>query len=336
MIPARTSRLLRGAAILIVIASHYAGWMYVEPVHPLAQARIATWGPPGVDIFFLLSGYGLYKSAARGEGAGRGGAQKKSGVTAGFVVRRLLAAVVPYLLVVGLINCFAHVWAQAAVDGTLLQAVWAYVTAADYWYMQVLFVFYAAFFLCFRLGGLLRVPLLAAAVVGYTVWLFQTGHADFWELSNPAFLIGVLAAGAERRWPEAVKRVALRWALLAVGLSGMLIAYAGMERNGGSGVPESFGWELVMNVFFALAVLAAAWLLPVVRQGRALAALGEASLFIYLLHAALFWALIFRLEALFSSYARAAAAAGLVTLLFGTAAGLAYSRLTGLLLKKFG
>ena len=65
MITAKTSKTLRGIAILIVIASHFAEWMFLEPAHPGLRHMIGTWGPPGVDIFLLLSGYGLYLSARK-------------------------------------------------------------------------------------------------------------------------------------------------------------------------------------------------------------------------------------------------------------------------------
>ncbi|MCR5675631.1 MAG: acyltransferase [Lachnospiraceae bacterium] len=316
MIAKKTSSMLRGIAILIVIASHYAGWMFVEPAHPLAKHLISTWGPPGVDIFLLLSGYGLYRSATG----------KNGGITPLFVLKRILAVVLPYLVIAALIHLFAGTWTQAAAEGTLAEAVKNYLTASDFWYMQVLFVLYAAFMLCFRFGSFLRVPLLGAAVIGYTVWLYNTAHADFWELSNISFLIGVLAAGAERLWPGVLKRKPVQITVGVVGGIGMFICFRGMVENGGSGVSESFGWELAMNLFFTLIILCLAWLIRRQRSGI-LAVLGACSLFIYLTHTVLFWTWIFRLTEKMS-YAWAAALTGVGTILLSCAVGLLYDRLS--------
>ena len=84
MISRNVSKYLRGLAILIVIASHYSEWMYVEPAFPALKHCISTWGPPGVDIFFLFSGYGLYKSfKAAGEAAEPAGSAKTARDTNG-------------------------------------------------------------------------------------------------------------------------------------------------------------------------------------------------------------------------------------------------------------
>ena len=62
MIDNRISKVFRGIAILMVIGSHYAGWMHTEPFNETVRAWISTWGVYGVDVFLLLSGYGLVKS----------------------------------------------------------------------------------------------------------------------------------------------------------------------------------------------------------------------------------------------------------------------------------
>ncbi len=320
MISPKVSKALRGIAILIVIGSHYAGWMYVEPVHIRAHHMISTWGPPGVDIFFLLSGYGLYRSARAGVTE-----QCQSGISGRFVLRRILGALLPYLLIAGLINCYTGAWTEAVSEGHLKQTLLSYLTCAEYWYMAVLFVLYGFFMLCFRFGGRLRLPLLTIAVILYTIWLYQTGHADFWELSNPAFLIGLWAAAAEETFPAPMGKKPLQAGIGLLGMAGMILSFYMMQQYGGSGVPESFGWELTMNVFFTLIILSLALLIPTWPRA-VLSFLGETSLFIYLLHTVLFWALIFRLEAL--GYARAAMLTGLITLAVSGAVGFLYLKLS--------
>ena len=326
VISAKVSKALRGIAILIVIASHYAGWMYVDPVHIRAHHMISTWGPPGVDIFLLFSGYGLYLSAHKGRND-----RCPGGISGRFVLRRIFGALIPYLLIAGLINCYAGAWTQAAAEGTLKSVILDYLTCAEFWYMQVLFVLYGLFILCFRFGRALRLPLLTLTVILYTIRLYQTGHADFWELSNPAFLIGVWAGAAECRFPEQLKKPLVRAGVGILGLIGMGISFDRMQRNGGSGVPESFGWELVMNLFFTLIVLSIAWLLTN-WPGIVLRLLGETSLFIYLLHTFLFWNIIFRLD--FLGYARAAMITGAITLVIGCAVGSLYNHLSELFFRR--
>ena len=130
--------MLRGIAILIVIASHYAGWMYVEPVHVTAHDWIMKWGPVGVDIFFLMSGYGLHKSAERG----RHTKSNNSGITFNFVIKRIIGAYIPYLLCVALINTYDGTWKSAIEEGTIREKVISCLMTEGYWYMSVLFTMY--------------------------------------------------------------------------------------------------------------------------------------------------------------------------------------------------
>ena len=314
MITAKTSKTLRGIAILIVIASHFAEWMFVEPAHPGIRHMVSTWGPPGVDIFLLLSGYGLYLSARRE--AERTGAP--GGITGRFVLRRLLNGILPYYLVIGILYFFTGTWKQALQEGTLTHALRAYLTAADHWYIQVLIILYLAFILCFRFGARFRLPLLSAAVILHMILLANADHADFWTLSNGAFLIGVYAAALEKRFPEHLQSLRTRLAVLLAGAAGMTVTYLQMARLGGSGAPEAYGWELAMNLCFTVIVLGAAWLLKDL-PGLILPLLGEHSLFIYLTHTSVFWLLIFKLEALAS-------------IILSIAAGTVYSLITKKLL----
>ncbi|MCR4764055.1 MAG: acyltransferase [Lachnospiraceae bacterium] len=328
MISVRNSLMLRGIAILIVIGSHYAGWMFVEPVHVRAHDWISTWGPIGVDIFFLLSGYGLTVSAARGSGE-----NCKSGINGRFVAARIIGSVLPYYILAALINCYSGAWVSGYREGNLLHVIRDYLVAEDFWFMQVLFVFYVLFIIAFRFGGRIRLPLVLAAAILYTVLLVQSGHADFWELSNMAFPLGIVAATLELAFPKRMKSISVRAAIFAAGAIGFFVSFLGMEQTGGSGAETSFFWELSMNLFFAVLVLGAASVLPD-WKGRVLPILGKNSLFIYLLHTVLFWGMMIKLDEL--PYAQAAVITGVVTLFVCVLVGTAYNRVTGLFMKKKG
>ena len=181
--------MLRGIAILAVIASHYTEWIYTEPVFPVLTSALSTWGPPAVDIFMLLSGYGLYKSVSS--------SKNNPAVDGAFVIKRLIASYLPYLLIVGLIYLYAGTWKN--LSGTV---VIRYFTARDFWYISVLMVLYICFMVSFRFFGRYRIAALTVSVVAYTVWLHSRGMQDYWILSNTAFLIGVYTAALEKRFPE--------------------------------------------------------------------------------------------------------------------------------------
>ena len=107
----------------MVIASHFAAGMYEESFNEGLRQWISTWGVYGVDIFFLLSGYGLVKS------------YQKSGIDKRFVLKRFLNSYVPYILIAGF---FAIT--DKAIDTP--RAVVNLLIGFDHWFMCVLFAFF--------------------------------------------------------------------------------------------------------------------------------------------------------------------------------------------------
>lgn len=315
MINNKVSKMLRGVAILIVIASHYAEWMYVEAVHLRAREVISTLGPIGVSIFFLLSGYGLTKSAAKGE-TGRDG-----GITPNFVLKRFMASYFPYIVVIGIINSIQHTWEEA--DAGYIKD---FLTGFNYWYMYVLFIMYIAFMVIWRYGYnmIIRLILITAAIIGLTVRLYNIGRADFWELSNIAFLIGIYAAVLERYCPQFMAKKANMAVVAMSGLAGTVFCLPLVYSQ------TSFGWEMTENIFFSFMVLGIAYLIPT-WKGYILTSLGESSLFIYLIHTAMFWAIVFKFED--ATYMKASSLTALITLVAGVIIGKAYNKFTSFLLK---
>ena len=202
-------------------------------------------------------------------------------------------------------------------------------TAGEFWFLNVMFVMYAAFIVCFAFFKKAALPALVIMGVAHTVWLHMTGHADFWTLSNHAFALGVLAAAGEKRFSRLyTKRNEL--IVMLTGLAGAVAAFVLMQRLGGSGRAESYAAELVMNAFITLAVLGAAYLLPDTKMA-VLSVIGEASLFIYILHTTMFYAIIFKLESF--GYAWGTAITGIFTMLCAVVLFKLYSLFPKMVLK---
>lgn len=261
MIDSKTSKMFRGIAILMVIASHFAAGMYAEPVFPVAKGFISKWGIYGVDIFFLLSGYGLVKSA------------DKNGITKTFVLKRLMNSYVPYILIIGF---FAII--EKSVDGP--KALWTLVSGADFWFMNIIFVFYIIFMIVYKIDKFKEI-FITIAIVGYSYWMYNSGKSDFWVLSNGAFLVGIYAASLEERFGEKVKLWINRVNLIAIAFVVMMISWAAYASN------EKMWVHMVLSMSFS--VMALGIIANCSGGGIILPAIGRYSLYIYLLHLRLFW-----------------------------------------------
>lgn len=293
MIDSKTSRIFRGIAILLVIASHYAGWMYVEPVRPELKEFVSTLGVYGVDIFFLLSGYGLVKSASR------------NGINWIFVLKRFVNSYLPYFLIVGF-------WAITEKSLDSWSAWRDLLIGYDYWYMCVLFAMYIMFMLIYRIGKYKEV-LITIAVIGFTYWLYYRGQADFWELSNGAFLIGIYMASLEDKLNEYKNKWGWKILLTLIGLGATIGGYYLHKGNG-----EMWS-HMVTSMSFTVLVLGLCLLMK--PFGVVLPSLGRYSLYIYLLHTRLFWKFVMYNEEW--TYAKSAVFAAVLTLFIGISIGFA-------------
>lgn len=312
MIGSRVSKFYRMIAILLVIASHYAGWMFVEPVHQRAHDIVATFGPYGVDIFFLLSGYGLYKSA------------EKNGMSWSFVLKRFMGAYLPYVLVIVGLNIWTGGIAELESDGWF-----NLLTGMDYWYMNVIFIFYIMFIVCWLLPKKVRVAAITLAIVLLSVWYYVIERHDFWMLSNASFLIGIYAAAFEAKYPECIKSIYVKLSIFAVSLVGFIVCVIMQNRLAGYADMASFVFELVSNVFFTLVILALCLLTPNAKYLPTL--IGGQSLFIYIFHQTFFWQMTVKFEGM--EYAKMAVIIALLTLLIATVMGIIYERLLKLFYK---
>lgn len=298
MISNKTSKFLRMIAILMVIASHYAEWMYVEPIHPGLKAWVSELGPYGVDIFLLLSGYGIYKSAV-----------KQEKVDWRFVIRRIESTYIPYLILVICID---------ALSGTLFsldsRGWMRLLQGYDFWYMNVLFIFYILFILIWQMNRIMRLPLITIAVIGVSISMFRLGRLDFWYISNLSFLVGIYAAALEKRWKGFVERkIPLILSFVAL----FLFIFT-----------KSEAW--IMNLLFSIGVVGIAYYIP---QWKYLPTrIGENSLFIYILHQYLFWQ--FTIVWGKYSYPKMAVMIGITTIIICVIVGMFYQSIIKILREK--
>lgn len=276
---------LRGIGILMVMASHYGEWYASSIGIPALTQFLTGLGRYGVDIFFVMSGYAMAKKAAASGPPG-----------ADFWKKRLLGTYVPYLILSGII--------EIAAGGTWTpERVFRYLTAQDYWFIFNIMVFYLAFFAAFRLKKL-RIAVLAAVILAFSVWLREAGRQDFWYVSNLAFPLGAACGLYEEKlllW----KRGKEPWPAAACTLLCIVLVPPAMRERALAFQTGISSWlQPAGNMAFSLWILSLPCLAPagILKEAGALAAwrpirvcsgvlgfLGRNSLYLYLLHAFLYY-----------------------------------------------
>ncbi len=261
---------LRGIGALMVIASHYAPW-YADLIRNDAAVYVLSrLGVYGVNLFFLISGYGLNKSIRR----------KKPG--ARFWKNRMIHFYFPYLLIVGVIELSAQGLRTA-------ESWYQYLTGYNYWYIRNAILFYLLVFIAGRLtqNRLVQTTLLCVGTFLYSWLLVKAGRADFWYLSNLSFVLGFAAGAYEKELLSRLKRRYLLWLLLlgagviltvGIGLKTRLAVLTDSDKIV-YGVTASAVWT-------SFALLFAAYL-P--KAAHVLRFLGKLSLELYLSHMFIFY-----------------------------------------------
>ena len=305
MIDNKTSRAFRGVAIIMVMVVHFANWNYEGPLSDIWKGMVSSWGIYGVDIFFLLSGYGLVKS------------YEKNGIDKRFVLRRVLNTYIPYLLIVGSLSIFVDksLDSPGALVGLLI--------GQDFWFMTVIFAFYLMFMVLYRIG-FIKELLLTAFVIGFTVYLYKSSHADFWYLSNGAFLIGVYAATLERKYGDKVKENIIRFNLAGIGLAAALISAYWYSVTGTEGV------HLLASMMFTVMILGFCVQLDL--KGYVLPVIGSYSLYIYLIHGRILWFLVSKFDSV--RFIKIAVNDAWISVAAGIFIGVVIEKIIGLVQKK--
>ena len=260
MIDIKTSKMFRGIAILMVMISHYAWFVFNNPIHERLVLFITSWGVYGVDIFLVLSGYGLTKSA------------ESKGIDGLFVLKRFVSVYLPYFFIVGFFNIVDKAF-------TCKEDVIRFIIAKDYWYLAVMFALYIMFMIFGKMGKY-RDILLSVGVVAFSVFLWKRGMQDFWVLSNGAFLLGVYAASLEKKYGDKVEAFVKKSRFPIITIVMTLVFGFIFSKTGRM-------WaEVTRSLWFSLAALSLC--ICIKGRGVILPILGRFSLYIYLLHMWLF------------------------------------------------
>lgn len=267
MIDNKTSKMFRGIAMLMVMLSHFLICVEVEQIGPELRTFIGGWGVYGVDIFFMLSGYGLVKSA------------NKSGINLIFVLKRFFNSYIPYIILAGFWVLYDKSFGEPGAVVDLL-------TGRSFWFMTVLFVLYILFMISYKIGKF-REAILTVGVVGYCIYLYKSGHADFWYLSNAAFLVGVYAATAEGKIGKNAKAWFKRNASGLTAVITSVLVFLSLNKGYATTENGQIGIHLVMSLIFTVLVLLIC--AQTYGGGILLPAMGRFSLYIYLLHHRLFF-----------------------------------------------
>ena len=260
MITKNTSKWFRFMAIIMVVASHYAEWLGELTCYEDIRNFICTLGVYGVSIFFLLSGYGLVKSAW------------EHGVNHNFICKRILTVYLPY---------FCTVLVITLMDGGFksVKDLFQFLVGYDYWFMMNLFVFYLLFFLFWQ-NNLPRKSLLTLGIVLYSFYLYAVGRADFWIISNLSFLVGICFADYEEKLKSYFRKNIVR--LVIIGISIIIIVITQLFFSN----PFQILWKVVINLFFTISILMLCLMIKI--KEKIIPTFGSYSLYIYLLHSSLY------------------------------------------------
>ena len=274
----QASTWFKGLAIIMIVLSHFAEWwtwfFTEEGNQELIRDGISRFGPYGVAIFFLFSGYGLAKSAG----------DKR--IDWRFVAKRFVNVYIPYLVTVSIIKLLS-----GGFDIESAKDFGKFLYGDDFWYMTVLFSFYLAFMaIWFAVENRhVRAILISVFTYWYSNHLYVTGEQDFWYISNIAFAIGALFALYEPYVKKAMDKVGIVLAIV-FGAGSYWVVYKTLYTIPTWTTPqEVIRSSIIAVTIFTLFVasLAAVWkwydpVIPV---------LGSYSLYFYLTHTFLFmWA----------------------------------------------
>lgn len=265
--------MLRGIGIVLVILSHYGPW-YGDMVQNEALIyALSRLGVYGVDLFFLVSGYGLVKS------------EQKKPVGGPFLLGRLKNTYLPYLCIAGGIELFAG-GIQSA------RGWYKFLTGYDYWFIRNILLFYLMFYCVFGLTKKewLRTVLMACMVFLYSWWLVQAERSIFWYVSNIAFVLGIILAQYEGKLRR-VLDFGYWWQMLAGGLLLGWVVKSGMDAR--LVIPEisdKIRCGVAASGIWSVVCVQAARLIP--GRAGALQVMGKLSLELYLLHSFLYYRVV--------------------------------------------
>lgn len=263
----------KGIAIIMIILSHYAEWwtwFYTEEgTSELIRNGISRFGPYGVAIFLLFSGYGLTKSAGN------------SRIGIKFILKRIVSVYIPYFILVLLIDLLS---------GGLedMEDIIDLLYGNDFWYMTVLFSFYLAFMAIWLIftNCHIRAVLMVIFTYWYSNYLYKAGEQDFWYISNIAFAIGVLLALYEPVIIKVVNKISFVATLIFAAGSVAVVRFALFVEHVWEQPVDEIRSRIIAVTIFTLFIvfLASRWNM----YDNVLISFGKYSLYLYLSHTFLF------------------------------------------------
>ena len=165
-----TSVVLKGIAILLVLLGHL-GFIY-------------RGGAFGVNLFLVLSGYGIFRSF------------KNKGVK-DYFGKKITKIYIPYLLVSLVVvpySYFSHLVTRRAVLYSFIGIDFGYLCDKTMWYISFIFLFYLVFYILARLFSLIKKEHIRDFLIIIFLFLFsyllyiKNFEYAFWDRDSVAFL----------------------------------------------------------------------------------------------------------------------------------------------------
>lgn len=256
---------IRGLLAVCIVLHHASG--YFTKISFLAPFRHI--GYLVVALFFFLSGYGLMY-----------GLEMKDKYMDGFLKKRLISILIPYWI------CNTVYFAatlmmggQISVEKYLLSMVLLKVINGSMWYVQLLVLFYALFYIAFSRKK--NYMLFCSLFLLFYAGGFVLGIDDLYTQSVLAFPLGMVWCINKERLDKAMEAYYRVGLLLAVGITvlGFGLKIAGTLCT--SDLIIRCGNNISAVTFCVLAI----WIVKIIRiSNKTLCNLGSISYEIYLIH----------------------------------------------------
>lgn len=299
LFPPEATTELKGLAILFVVLSHI-GYFLVNDHRFLVP--LSNFAGVGVDLFFILSGYGLVASALQ-----------RPISAFHFYRKRLIKIFVPVLVTMLLLLGLDYLVHDITYPTALtIKNLFGFFPQADLyrdinsplWYITPLLVYYILFPLVFWR----KQPLVSAGILAAAAWVFiyflpdlglvSEGLVKMYKLHFMAFPVGMAVATLVSEPLHLTAKNRWIWTAIA----GVLVTYLLNNTQVGS----SWKNETASSIITALALVGLFMAKPI--NNKMLALFGLFSFEIYLLH----WPLVYRFDFLYGG----GVPAGIATLLY--------------------
>lgn len=266
----QTGYWFRGIAIIMVILSHYAEWWawFLSTAGKAEDFRLTLTklGVYGVNIFFFFSGYGLTKAAENKQ------------IDGNFIWRRIRSVYLPYLVIVGIIDMLSGGF------GSFSEFI-QYLYGHDYWFMEILFLFYIGFILIWAVLKNIHLRILLFLLYTFVIIkvLFDRDMHSFWYVSNLAFPLGIVVGTYEAGCSKVLSKVKIP---LIPTLLAFVIYYELYMDITGMTPEQILCLQMTNTVLWTMQIACMAALIP--WRDRIFTGLGKCSLYLYLLHTYIF------------------------------------------------